>query len=250
LEKVRNRTKILHKHDKDLRNLYLSIALLPAALLIAYIITVPLAYADTVNPGVYAIDSKPFGMSYGEWAAKWWQWDYSIPKKDNPPADMTGAKCAVSQQGPVWFLAGTDGGLAERTCTIPAGKAILFPIINTESSFEGNPQVKTDEGLRAMVKDFIDKTTVLEVTVDGHKLTDLQKYRAQSPKFTLNYPPDNVVGFPPNTSSQAFTDGYWIILEPLAAGKHEISFKGANSQFTSTGITNFATEARYHLTVK
>jgi hypothetical protein len=168
----------------------------------------------------------------------------------NPPADMTGAKCAVSQQGPVWFLAGTDGGLAERTCTIPAGKAILFPIINTESSFEGNPQVKTDEGLRAMVKDFIDKTTVLEVTVDGHKLTDLQKYGAQSPKFTLNYPPDNVVGFPPNTSSQSFTDGYWIILEPLAAGKHEISFKGANSQFTSTGITNFATEARYHLTVK
>lgn len=227
--------------------LYLLTALFSSTLLITYII-IPFAYADTINPGVYPINSKPFGKSYGEWGAKWWQWNYAIPKKDNPISDKTGAKCAIGQSGPAWFLAGTTGGGVERTCTIPAGKAIMFPIVNGEFSFAGNPEIKTEEGLRASVKDNIDKTVVLGASVDGHELKDLRNYRAPSPLFTLYYPPDNVVGFPANTTSGDVADGYIIILEPLPAGNHEITFKGVLSD--PTGITNFATEAKYHLIVK
>src|SRR5437899_1087429 len=54
------------------------------------------------NPGVFAPSSKPFGKTYGEWSAAWWQWVLSIPKRDNPLADPTGEKCAVGQSGPVW----------------------------------------------------------------------------------------------------------------------------------------------------
>jgi hypothetical protein len=89
---------------------------------------------------------------------------------------------------------------------------------------------------------------VLGASVDGHELKDLRNYRAPSPLFTLYYPPDNVVGFPANTTSGDVADGYIIILEPLPAGNHEITFKGVLSD--PTGITNFATEAKYHLIVK
>jgi hypothetical protein len=38
-------------------------------------------------------------------------------------------------------------------------------------------------------------------------------------------------------------------LKLISSGKHEIHFKGANSQFTTTGIQNFATEVTYNLEV-
>lgn len=91
---------------------------------------VPFARGDSINPGVYSINSKPFGISYGNWTAKWEQWLLSEPQVTNPATDQTGKNCGENQKGPVWFLAGTPGGTATRTCTIPAGKAILFGIIN------------------------------------------------------------------------------------------------------------------------
>src|SRR5947209_6336709 len=37
------------------------------------------------NPGVvHPPCSKPYGLTYGEWSAKWWQWVYSIPVGTNP----------------------------------------------------------------------------------------------------------------------------------------------------------------------
>jgi hypothetical protein len=51
------------------------------------------------------------------------------------------------------------------------------------------------------------------------------------------------------TNSEAVSDRYWIILEPLSPGKHEIHLKDANSQFTTTGVQNFETEGTYNLEV-
>jgi hypothetical protein len=79
---------------------------------------------------VLSVDSKRYGLTYGEWTAKWWQWGYSIPKDINPAYDDTGKNCAQKQNGPVWFLAGTYGHAVNRGWDIPAGKAILFPILN------------------------------------------------------------------------------------------------------------------------
>jgi hypothetical protein len=75
----------------------------------------------------FQADSKPYGLTYGEWTARWWQWAYSIPKDVNPAYDDTGRYCTQGQSGPVWFLTGTYGHPVDRYCTIPFGKAILFP---------------------------------------------------------------------------------------------------------------------------
>lgn len=81
---------------------------------------IPLALAQTSsnNPGVFPVDSKPYGISYPDWTVRWWQWADSIPTPLNPASDKTGQNCAQSQSGPVWFLAGTFGGKAERPCSI------------------------------------------------------------------------------------------------------------------------------------
>jgi heme/copper-type cytochrome/quinol oxidase subunit 2 len=73
---------------------------------------------------VFSTNSKPYGLTYGEWTAKWWQWGYSIPKNINPAYDDTGKNCAQKQNGLVWFLGGTFGHAVNRVCDIPTGKAI------------------------------------------------------------------------------------------------------------------------------
>ena len=45
--------------------------------------------------------------------------------------DTTGEFASLGQSGPVWFLAGTFGSTVTRTVTIPAGKTLFFPILNT-----------------------------------------------------------------------------------------------------------------------
>src|SRR5262249_7983648 len=75
-------------------------------------------------------NSNTFGNTYGEWSAQWWQWVLSIPAATNPNLDTTGANCGMGQAGPVWFLAGAFGGTFTRFCTVPAGKALFFAILN------------------------------------------------------------------------------------------------------------------------
>ena len=70
-------------------------------------------FSYAANIGVFPADSKPYGLSYGEWTARFWQWLHSIPKQDNPAADTTGKNCGLKQTGPVWFLPGTYGGTNE-----------------------------------------------------------------------------------------------------------------------------------------
>jgi hypothetical protein len=78
---------------------------------------------------VFPPNTKPYGKTFAEWSAEWIKWALTIPMRYNPAADTTGKNCAINQNGPVWFLAGISGGSAERTCVIPAGKAISFPVV-------------------------------------------------------------------------------------------------------------------------
>ena len=87
-----------------------------------------MVFADNINPGVLAINGQVGGLTYGQWSAKWWQRAFSLPDKFTD--------CTENQPtGPVWFLDGTAGGSpVTRSCTVPAGKNIMFPIFNTEQS--------------------------------------------------------------------------------------------------------------------
>ena len=140
------------------------------------------------------------------------------------------------------ILGGTFGGSAERTCTVPAGKAIFFPIVNAFCSAEG-----TEEEMRACARAFVDQTTGLEAEVDGVPLVDLERYRAESPNFVIVLPEGDVFGAGPGMFEPSVADGFWILLAPLSVGEHTISFRGELGGGPDEG--GFETEVSYVLTV-
>jgi hypothetical protein len=202
--------------------------------------------ADSMNPGVFSKDSAPYGIPYGEWLAKWWQWSFSIPAAQHPRDAYTPEKCALNQKSPVWFLADQLGGQEERTCTIPAGKAIFVPLLVGECDYS-SPDVKTDEALRRCAKAG-DEYGVIEATVDGVKIKNLEQYRAQSGFFNLTIADDNIYGQPAGTY-RAFTDGFFVFLEPLPPGRHDVHLK-VSVLNPAKPIYNYNADWIYHLIVK
>jgi len=55
------------------------------------------------NFDVHTNASKPYGLIYGEWTAKWWQWVYSVPSV-NPSYDDSWRYCSEGQTRLVYFL--------------------------------------------------------------------------------------------------------------------------------------------------
>lgn len=219
-----------------------------------------------------AANPKVYGKTYGEWSAAWWQWAGSIPSDTNPIADTTGEFCDLGQSGPVWFLAGTFGGTAERTCTIPAGKAIFYPMIN--QVWIDCPPPATDTELSDAEVGWIMATTTaagdnacqLTSTLDNFyseafgtelptPISSLQvpAVRTQSPVFHINLGTDSIFryGCGPDVdlqgkSGRVISEGYWVMLPPLQVGEHVLTLHGANCDPNSdpweTGVT-------YHLNV-
>lgn len=177
---------------------------------------------------VFQPHSKPYNLTYGDWTARWWQWAYSMPRESNPAYDDTGQYCSENQRGPVWFFPGTYGKSVIRECTVPTGKAILFPILNSECSFAEFPELETVEDLRICAKTFQDQVTDLHASIDGQEISkiELEKYRIQSPPFYFTLPENYILDLPTNTTTGAISDGNWVFVKPLIPGRHEISFRG------------------------
>jgi hypothetical protein len=206
------------------------------------------AFAGSLgNPGILPPQSRAFGKTYGQWSGEFWKWEFSIPAVHHPLFDT--ADCGTGQSGKVFFLGGVfnDTGISTRSCTIPAGKAVFFPLINTECSIlEGNGT--TEAELRACATASVDKVTDLEAVIDGVPIHNLRSYRAQSPLFIFGpLPAGNIFDFfhipaPAGTTSPSVSDGYYLMLAPLSVGRHEIHFVGKNSD-------GFIQDITYHLTI-
>jgi hypothetical protein len=241
--------------DSNIRRSQVAITI--GTLLFAFTLNIPtifqFAWGQTTGSNnsvsVYTSDSKPYGLSYGNWTAKWWTWLMSIPTNVNPASDSSGANCAQNQAGPVWFLAGSTTAKAERSCTIPSGKAILFPIQDAECSYAEYPKLKTESDLRNCAVSQQNGVTHIETTVDGVSLQNQQMPTIQSPLFSFSFPENNLFGAAAGPS-QSVADGNYVFLHPLSPGKHDIGFKAVSVQFTTTGVENVAQNIVYHLTVQ
>ena len=207
------------------------------------------SFADSINPGVFALDSKPYGSSYEDWTIKFWQWLLSISSDRNPITDTTGELCGENQNStlPVFFLAFSGGGSAIRTCDVPAAKAILVPINVVECSFFDLPAAKTEEELHTCAEEDESSNPGLFLSVDGKEFKDLEKYRVHSRVFDVNFA-ENPIGGKPGPD-RAVSDGYWVILEPLSPGKHDIHFKASLTNPT-TGTLFYNDDLKYTINVK
>lgn len=206
------------------------------------------------NSGVLPPQSNPHGQSYGNWGGAWWTWVLNIPVESNPAFDVTGEFCGEDQSGSVFFLSGTFVGDAVRDCTVPTGKALFFPIVNIAMwspediiANGGNPDDLTQDEQAALVHDYAtfwgDQMDILEVSVDGVALANLQDYRGTSDPYFFEMEEGNVFGYAPGTKGPAVSDGFWIMLAPLSSGEHTIEFTGGISSYP------FQTTVTYNLTI-
>ena len=211
-------------------------------------------FAEDGDERVVERNSNTFGNTYGEWSAQWWQWVLSIPAAINPGLDTTGANCGMGQAGPVWFLAGTFGASpVTRFCTVPAGKALFFPILNAvfgSGVFDCNPTVPDVVcnlvALRQSAAASMDSVR-LQASLDGEPLRHLSDQRVQSPEFTLTEPAHGVNDVPAGTYTPQVSDGYWLMLKPLRPGPHTINFRG---EITAGAFAGFVVDVTYNLTVQ
>ena len=186
------------------------------------------AQATSALPRVYPPQAHPYGHTYSQWAVRFVQWLMAIPTSHNPWTDSTGAYCAEGQSGPVWYLvnysgkmnvAGYGGGTTVRTCTVPAGKAVLIsPDFQVCSTVEGNGNTFAD--LSSCAKGYADEETQADVTVDGAHIPNLlTRYRFATPLFTFRYPADNLLWMTTAGVTNSAADAFLVMLAPLVSGK-------------------------------
>lgn len=224
----------------------------------------PAFAAETRAVKIFPADSTPYGRSYGEWMAAWQQWATSIPATSHPLFDT--APADKGQSGPVFFLGGkfcpidsechTDSVV--RKITVPPGKALFFPIMDAEystvetggGSMDGPNAIADINGLRQAAEQAVNIYTNLSLEVDGVKVRNLEAFRVQSSAFEFYLPEDDIFtaigegSFTPGYYFPGVDDGYYVMLEPLAAGKeHIIRFHG------EAPIWSWVLDVTYRITV-
>ena len=227
----------------------------------------PQVSGENLNPGIIPPHAKPYGKSYGEWSALWWQWAFKSPVTGSPLMDATGAAAVTGQSGPVWFLAGMYNsievepghwlGVAVREFTVPVGKALFFPILNTGADNVGYEPPYTVEELWEMVHANLATATNMACEIDGAPVEGLSNlfttpYRAESPVFSYWLPPeDNLYQFYGvdfwGTTFPVVSDGVYLMLAPLSRGQHTIHFGG--DLMSPANIPYFTLDITCHITV-
>jgi hypothetical protein len=136
-------------------------------------------------------------------------------------------------------------------CVVPSGKFLFLPILNLEcSNIEGNGATAMD--LRSCAAPISESAVNLELDIDGSTVPSPQRFRALSPSFHFDLPDGNLLGAPAGSCFpdgalcqpyQSISDGYYVMLAPLANGRHTIHFHGTFPTFP------FTLDVTYHLKV-
>lgn len=185
-------------------------------------------------------DADVEGIPHSEWAQRWWQWAARFPNaRELPYLDPDGRRCDQFQQdGPIWFLAGTDGNFEVlRNCRIPDGKHLFVPVINyiVSRGLPGDPE-PTCEEKQAEAARFADHVLTGLVLLDGRPVGELKRMRAASGGCFESF----------RGEPEGATDGYWLMLKPLPAGKHQLAITAAYRDGAKQMLQNF----RYELEVE
>lgn len=178
------------------------------------------AYA--AEPLLIPPDQAVEGMSQSEWSRLWWQWAGSFEQSESPIADLSGEFCASKQNGGVWFLAGTYGTKRTvRTCTVPRGKYLFFPLINyvVAPTTSGSTNCMAFMSTAARMTDQVSN---LLLEVDGVRYPDLNIHRQPTRScFDLG-----ALAEPKARIFPSAANGYYVMLRPLSPGTHTLNFGG------------------------
>lgn len=157
------------------------------------------------------------GVTQEEWSKRWWRWALSFDDEDSPVADPDGRLCASGQSGPVWFLAGTyETRRTVRSCRIPAGKTLFFPLINT-LAFPPDDEREACASLMLRAETQTEAPAALVLEFNGRRFDGLAEHRQATRGCFLVAPDDD---------APAAANGYYVALGPLKRGRYTLNFGG------------------------
>lgn len=198
--------------------------------------------------------SLPYGYSYEEWSAKWWQFYYSQSTKHT---HLIGSPDIC--EGPasrVLFLDGSPTSVSETNrVTILADHPLFFAILGFEADntacpldtfTDNSPSVLESE----VVSGYNGLATLTTCTIDGVEVPGLEDptnsiYNVVSPAFSYttaeedNVPavaegepclPGGLTVFP------TVADGVYLMVSPFSPGKHKIHFVGVAGPLTAPDV--------------
>jgi len=211
-----------------------------------------LVFAGQADSNQSAVVQPP-GFKLGNRSAvdlsvEWWKWAISSPDEINPVKDTSGVHCGIGQEGSVWFLAGGFGSSKiKRSCLIPSGKYIFFPIVNMAYYPREENNGATCQQAKANAAVNNDTALNLFVEVDGVPVKNPKKYRARTDKCFDMF--ERIPkAFQPFKGYPSASDGYWILLKPLQSGRHTIKFSGKYNGTTDYG--QMVQDIEYDISVK
>jgi len=205
--------------------------------------------ADDSGNGVAPTNSNPFGLTYKQWAGRWWKWFMQLPVTSPTGVPHPGlGPClpfdiSEGQAGQVWFLAAPLGSPCTRTATIPYGYALFFALLNAEqSSLEPCPACGNDAVCQGnAATGFANLIENLACEIDNVPVPNISGYRFVNPQITFTAPSPCWI-FATCANGCATTggtgtsvgDGYYVFLNPLSTGVHTIHYKG---DFAGLGLS-------------
>lgn len=213
----------------------------------------PLSCASQIDTSLaFAASEAPYGVSLSEWNGRFFQWWASHPATKHPSA---GGDCSQKQQDAnAFFLPNDNGGISELpACTVPAGQGLLVDL-HTQAIFSV-PEVDDDCGCflpdasadAQCLEAYLENILALEdwevcLEVDGVAVAAPSAMRdylvwggpsrytvdADEPKFPYpsSIPANNcdMPVIPEGTPREVSTWGYFVMLQPLPPGEHEVRF--------------------------
>lgn len=229
----------------------------PAALAI-FTATPAFGIAGDDGPGfdpptyqVLAPGSIVEGKSIAAWSAEWWTWAWNSPAATDPLSDTTGAWANLNNNGPVFFVAGSNfnGAAVNRSFNVPLGKPLLVPMINYWENCPGDPAVTCAPNylpdpkvkLAQNVDAYRAAVSNIFASIDGVAVSDPYSRWEVSDFFSggIGQPGTSIVAFYASFGLEllgldiapSLASGYWAMVTGLSPGPHTLKFGGRTTGF-------------------
>jgi hypothetical protein len=225
-----------------------------------------LAYLPAYGVEFYSKDESPFGITNGEWVAKFWNWDYSLPldPQTNVVKGLNENGCLIHKENSMVLLPDTAfGGVWNQNCTISHNEGILIPIW-TGACSQGEKDcldqpfeqlTKAARGfdlgkVRGLIK--VDNIPVATLDAVDYKTNIMNNVtEVYTKEFNATVPDSSHVQLEKYGIQPAAAHGWFVFLKPLQPGNHTVYYQNSVEPTTLSGAGNSNTaQFTYHFKVE
>ncbi|HKQ21759.1 MAG TPA: hypothetical protein VJS91_06950 [Nitrososphaeraceae archaeon] len=194
--------------------------------------------AEVTDIQLFDKSDKIYGLTYGQWTVKWWDWIMPIPDAESPLNDKTGSRWKKNQpSSDVWFLIGdfAEDPKKKKPYTrvindMDSGRSVLIPVLNCMATFleyGGEPwNLKTHEDLLNHVAVDVSSVVKKDLFINDERYDPIRV--SSDPKITqTTIIPDNAFGIKNFGVTDAAAEGYWAFIKLINKGHYTIRLEGS-----------------------